>query len=156
MVTRFFFATLTLLLCALLAAPQVAEAGKQVPYKDNIVATFDPTGLGDGILEFEVTGTATHLGRFTGAGFVDLTTGTGQNLLTAANGDQLFIDIVEAVVDESAGTISVRTVFTGGTGRFQNATGGFSGSGTIDFEAGVFRGRGEGTISSPGKAKGPK
>ena len=49
--------------------------------------------------------------------------------------------------------IELETEFTGGTGRFSNVTGGFSGIGELNLNGGYFEGVGEGTISPPGKGK---
>jgi len=76
-------------------------------------------------LTASATGQATHLGRFTRTEtiVVDLLTGTfaGTLKFTAANGDRLCADVAGHFTspDSAVGTY----VFTGGTGRFQNASG---------------------------------
>ena len=85
----------------------------------------DVIGPTEVLLSTEGTGTATHLGRFRRVESLRLNpaTGafTGAITFTAANGDELacvvrgqFISITDAVGDY---------VFTGGTGRFQHASG---------------------------------
>jgi hypothetical protein len=65
-------------------------------------------------------GQATHLGKYQleAHGFVDLEKGeaSGSGFLTAANGDKVFIE------SKLQGDVSIMT-FTGGTGRFEGATG---------------------------------
>ncbi len=79
-------------------------------------------------LFMEYTGTATHLGLFTGEQQLFLNPDgsfTGSIVFTAANGDELWADFsgeyTSPMVDGSL-------TFTGGTGRFEDATG------TVDFE----------------------
>jgi hypothetical protein len=71
------------------------------------------------------TGIATHLGQFTRTEtlVLDLTnfTFTGKVVFTAANGNQLFADFVGGF--STPATAAGVYTFTGGTGRFQNATG---------------------------------
>jgi hypothetical protein len=75
--------------------------------------------LVDGSLHAEASGVATHLGRHTieGSGFMNLQTGEiwDSGVITAANGDQIFYQ-------HGAGTVT----FTGGTGRFEGVSGGFT------------------------------
>jgi hypothetical protein len=70
-------------------------------------------------------GQATHLGRFTRLGMVVVHpdgSAEGTIMFTAANGDQLFGDIVG--LPTTTASISGTYTFTGGTGRFRNASGG--------------------------------
>ena len=84
---------------------------------------------GPGTLSATASGTATHLGRFTlhdtatvigMDGPVLPIAGTGE--LVAANGDRLFTSFTGSV-DLSTGAGTVNFEFTGGDGRFANATG---------------------------------
>jgi hypothetical protein len=72
--------------------------------------------------EAQESGQATHLGRFSGVGSGSCDPGTyvisGDETLTAANGDQLFLHLEGS----GSGTGMVDTI-TGGTGRFEHATG---------------------------------
>jgi hypothetical protein len=77
--------------------------------------------------DVEAIGKATHLGRFTRTETIVVNpadgTFTATLAFTAANGDQLYADaagrFTSATGDRAEGTY----VFTGGTGRFQNASG---------------------------------
>jgi hypothetical protein len=71
------------------------------------------------------TGQATHLGRFTRLGMVVIHADgsvEGTVVFTAANGDQLFMDVIG--LPSTTASISGTYTFTGGTGRFGNASGG--------------------------------
>ena len=77
------------------------------------------------------TGTGTHLGKFTGAGTLffslqedGMILGEGMQTLTAANGDTLDTEF-SGLLDPETGEATVEFVITGGTGRFEDATGGF-------------------------------
>ena len=69
-------------------------------------------------------GEATHVGRFTasGEGTIDLSSGhlEGSGCDTAANGDKVFWDIT------GEGSNPTILIFTGGTGRFEGASGSFT------------------------------
>jgi hypothetical protein len=73
------------------------------------------------------TGQATHLGRFTRTEtvIVDLSTGTFTGTLefVAANGDRLNADLDGHFTSPTGESAEGTYVFTGGTGRFQNASG---------------------------------
>jgi len=103
-------------------------ASDQVPFRGNAEGAIanvspDPDGV---VLTVVAQGNATLLGRFTREEtvlFNPLTgTLTGAIVFTAANGDQLSGTVVGGFISPTAaaGTYT----FTGGTGRFANATGG--------------------------------
>src|SRR5262249_45427349 len=130
-------------------------AGKQVPFRGQLddMAT-GCSSEADGLhCTNAATGNATHLGRFTRIGsFVIHLDGSLEATLiwTAANGDQLISSIENVVL--TATTITGTYVFTGGTGRFENA------SGAADFLGITSDGihyavTFEGTISSAGESK---
>src|SRR5215510_8072025 len=82
------------------------------------------------------SGTATHLGMFTNSGHVDFTPDasnptilhpSGGGVLVAANGDKLNFVIISGPLDLTTGIGTGDFEFTGGTGRFANATGRTSG-----------------------------
>ena len=106
-----------------------ASADPSVPFggQANVVITdVQPVSLGRLRLTASATGQATHLGRFTRTETVvlNLANGTfaGTLVFTAANGDQLYADVAGGFTSP---TTAVGTyTFTGGTGRFQNASGG--------------------------------
>jgi len=154
----------------LLCYSNIVHAGNQVPYKDSVIGEIiseemiSPNTL---CLGFSATGQGTQLGRFTTLGELVVDTNTlsftGTNTITAANGDMIFLDIVDgqltATSDPEVFIIELTTVFTGGTGRFDEVSGGFDGVGTFilsgdnGFVGSSFRGKGLGTISSPGSLK---
>ena len=97
------------------------------------VATFITDEAGN-IIGANVTGTgnATHLGLFTNAGKVffkpnpndpNLLDTSGEAILTAANGDKLGIVVETGKTDVTTGVGTGTFRFTGGTGRFANASG---------------------------------
>jgi hypothetical protein len=99
---------------------------------------FRLRGAGEVLLDetlagpFTASGQATHLGRWTNQGTIQFTpipgtpllTATGEVTFTAANGDTLTADI-EGILDVSAVPFVGNATFywTGGTGRFENASG---------------------------------
>jgi hypothetical protein len=154
------------IMMALLAlTPPTLHAGEQIPFRiawdANLVLTplappfADVAGVG--------VGRATHLGRVAAQSIeevVNLATleGEASYLFTAANGDQLFVKFVFVAIPIAEGVFSIQGKWqtTGGTGRFEGATGAgryvghvsFTGETTADgrFEA-------EGSLSSPGSLK---
>jgi len=98
--------------------------GIAIPILDgngNVVGA-NPTGSGN----------ATHLGMFTNTGHVDFTPDASQpnivhpsggGVFTAANGDKLNFVIINGALDLTTGIGTGDFAFTGGTGRFANATG---------------------------------
>jgi hypothetical protein len=87
-------------------------------------------------VHYNLTGEATHLGRFTGTLQVDIDishaeegteTSSGTIVLTAANGDQVTGSVTgSGTVDGENRHIVETVVVTGGTGRFADATGTFA------------------------------
>lgn len=76
-------------------------------------------------LLIEYTGTATHLGRFTREEQLFLNPDgsfDGTIVFTAANGDELWLDFEGAFTSPT--TAEGTYTFTGGTGRFEGASGG--------------------------------
>ena len=123
---------LTLALASL-AAP---EAQAQVPFKGtlqgqetDLLQGNPPTQI---LVDGDVTGTATQLGRFAMTYNVTVSfpagTGTGSAELTAANGDVIFTTLVGlGVPTDTPGLnhiVEINTI-TGGTGRFAGAQGSF-------------------------------
>ena len=97
-------------------------------------------------------GNATHLGRYT-ATFefqVDLRTSTafGSFVFTAANGDSLFGTFTgHATPAGTVASIVETATITGGTGRFDDATGSFTIERVLDQATGISSGSFDGTIS---------
>ena len=156
-----------LLLAALTLLPFAypAMADDQVPYKGEEVGV-----VSKGAFQFPFAhqstaaeGEATHIGHYTLTGdfAVDVRfgTATGVFTLTAANGDMLFLDMEgHAVPTDLTKTVANFTV-TGGTGRFEGATGSFTGNNQFGFAVNLpvspnwYVAEIEGTISTPGANK---
>jgi hypothetical protein len=112
-----------------LAGRLPAAAGEPVPFRghaDEVVTGAEPIGPGLVLLTVVASGEATHLGRFTGIETVvlDLADGTfaGTRVFVAANGDRLYADVAGGFTSPT--TAEGTFTFTGGTGRFRDATGG--------------------------------
>ena len=147
----------------LLPIAQPAMAKDQVPFKG--VEVGDITGVAFDFpfatLLQTAEGEATHLGHYTLTGdfVVDVRfgTATGVFTLTAANGDKLFLNMEgHAVPTDLTKTVANFTV-TGGTGRFEGATGSYTSHNQLAFSVGTspnpYLGVLEGTISTPGANK---
>lgn len=131
MVRRFAPTALFLALAiALVSSP--ADAGRPRPFKGRVTATWD--NIFNGLLAppaiFQGGGPVTHMGRTVQEGILFLeppdangvAVGFGSVTITAANGDELTLDyegLLFAATGEGIGTFT----FTGGTGRFADATG---------------------------------
>ncbi len=117
---------LALVALAVLGLALPAPADDDLPFRgraDEVVTGVElvPGGLQ---LTADGVGEATHLGRFTrhavGVVHADGTV-TGTVVFTAANGDQLYADLDGAFT--SLTSIEGTYTFTGGTGRFEDASG---------------------------------
>lgn len=162
MTYRSFGAGLAVAVLVALGFADPAAAGKQVPFKGTLDGSFvvtvvPPIGTFDG----SGTGRATHLGKFTyefphQVNFGSAPPmGAGTYSFTAANGDTLEADFTGYSTPVEPGVVFVveEAVITGGTGRFANASGGFSVMRLVDQVNGTTTGSFEGTISSPGATK---
>lgn len=124
-----------------------ASATEQRPFRGEFVGVgtlADQRCPGALTIGHEVTGVATHLGRFTGVGTncTEFTLATdavaiwdGQVTIQAADGSTLTLTAVgsqDAPVDGVASYTHTDTV-VGGTGRFADAAGVLTLTGTIDF-----------------------
>src|SRR6185436_4152748 len=126
---KFLVLTITLLVGSLAVTAterpfSLNGTGIAIPILDgngNVVGA-EPTGSGN----------ATHLGMFTNTGKVNFTPDasnpnilhpTGGGVFTAANGDKLNFIIINGDLDLTTGIGTGDFEFTGGTGRFANATG---------------------------------
>lgn len=141
----------------------LVAAGKEVPFKGRLDGEFtfapDPPPSPFASVHFsEVTGNATHLGRFTVTAphRVNLPTSTAAGVFefTAANGDTLTADFTGTATPVTPSVVSIVEFanITGGTGRFAGATGSFIVTRTADLATLLTSGSFEGTISSPGGA----
>jgi hypothetical protein len=109
-----------------------ATAGKSVPFKGRSSGAVTVTDFAYPFVTTSVVGEgeATHLGRFTltAEAVIDVSLpggpAAGSWILTAANGDQLFMTFVAYGIDPTHGHGDFTIV--GGTGRFQGATGSYT------------------------------
>jgi hypothetical protein len=156
---------LVLTALTLLALAYSAMAGDQVPYKGEEAGVVTK-----GAFQFPFShqstaaeGEATHIGHYTLTGdfVVDVRFGiaAGVFTLTAANGDMLFLDMKgHADPTDLTKTVANFTV-TGGTGRFEGATGSITADNQFDFAVNLpishlpYVAEIEGTISTPGANK---
>jgi len=133
-------------------------AGERVPFKGTLAGTVTVTPLNPPIASviIEATGDATHLGHFTlvAPHVVNqaLLVGTGTYVFTAANGDTLTADFTGTATLLAPGVLSTAETgtITGGTGRFEGATGTFTAERIFVRATGVTTGSIDGTVSSPG------
>jgi len=107
---------LVLLVCITQAATV-----KEVPMRGK--GSGQITGQNGAVITAIGQGEATQLGKFTREEVITLNDGTatGTMVFTAADGSQLFCEFVGAFT--SAATVAGEYTFTGGTGRFDGATG---------------------------------
>ena len=105
------------------------------------------------------TGQSTQLGRYTMTFTVAVslltggTIGTGAMEFTAANGDKVFATFTgqgSPTADPAIASVVENATITGGTGRFDGATGSFTLQRLVDQITGLSTGSFNGTISSPG------
>jgi hypothetical protein len=143
---RTFNRLVTALVATLFTLAFAARADAQSrPYHATGVAQFAANQS-----DFTGSGQATHLGHYTEIGQVvfaptstpGILAVTGWTRYTAANGSQLYASI-SGTVDVTTGAIVATATYTGGTGRFSNA----SGSSSL---AGQMLGGGALTISASG------
>jgi len=113
-------------------------AAEEVPLKGKFI------GVGN-----DFSGHMTHLGRFTGV--IDPVAFTA--VWTAANGDTVTNQTTSFVLVEEVKpgvfTYEQTLLITGGTGRFENATGDAFVTGLFNVVTGQYNGRLTGTISQP-------
>jgi hypothetical protein len=146
-----------------LAGPLAADAaaGAGVPFKGSVSGIETNSG-GFPFIDIQGTGTgeATHLGRYTydNPHTVNLLTrhGCGTWTFTAANGDTVTASgCGDATVVSGTPPTAILSIvetgnITGGTGRFDGATGSFTVTRLLDGATGQTTGSFTGTISSPG------
>ena len=122
-------ATIAVVTLSLVGHSLPTSAAQPVPFKGRAALTV--TGavpIGDNLqLSAAATGVATHLGLFTRTEtvlvdpfgvFVD-----GTITFTAANGDELYADVTGGFTAADLSTAAGAYTFTGGTGRFEDASG---------------------------------
>jgi hypothetical protein len=151
--------TLALLSVLTLAGPAAARGQeKQVPFRGVLegTATVAPLAPPFVAVDIEASGHATHLGNFDVSipHVANRSNGTavGTYVFTAANGDTLTADFTSRVTPTDVlGVVSVAVTatITGGTGRFEGATGSFVGDRLVDMAHGTVTESFDGTISTP-------
>ena len=153
--------TLTLLallaLVLTLAAP--VAAADEVTFRGRLAGSVTVTPLDPPFASvlIEATGNATQLGSFSLEipHLVNqaIREGEGSYIFTAANGDTLTADFTGQATIVAPGVISTSetAVITGGTGRFEGATGSFVAERTFFVASGQTIGSFEGSISSAGQ-----
>ena len=158
-------ALLALAVGAFALAPSPVQAGDQVPFRASWDAQIEITPLNPPLVAVSGLGEgrATHLGRMTAqsiAEVVNLATGEGaaSYRFTAANGDEVHVNFVFTAIPISATTFAIQGVWqeTGGTGRFDGASGSGSYEGKVEFTGpvnAVGHFEMQGTISSPGSLR---
>ncbi len=151
--TLLYLQMTAMLVTSAFAGPKAEH--KQVPFRGSIqgveIATVEFPLL---FVDATGSGNASHLGRFTMTYEleVDLLTRPfhtfGSAVFTAANGDRLFTDIVGLGTPDGDFDSVVEThTITGGTGRFEGASGSFIRIYLLNLVTGVTSGSFEGTIS---------
>lgn len=143
-----------LVLC--LAGP--VSAGDQVPFRGSMSGTASITPISPPIVSvlLETSGSASQLGRFTleAPHIVNQATLTaeGTYVFTAADGSTLTATLAGSAELVAPGVLSIseEATITGGTGRFEGATGSFSTERTFFPATGQTHGTFEGWISTPG------
>jgi hypothetical protein len=131
---------LVVVLLGAVAAPSALakQPGKEVPLKGDFAGVAT-----------QFSGNFSHLGAFTGIVDLDMSDGTDDTVWTAANGDTV-TNQTTSFVPGPDGSYVQTIVITGGTGRFRDATGSATITGTFDFTTFVYDGRLVGSISQPG------
>lgn len=111
----------------------VTERAPSTPFKASYKTNPQVVGVANGILTLAITGEgkATHLGKSTwyADSWVDTNQfpflQTGDMEFTAANGDQLFGTFSGTAIPDASGKVNFEGTYeiTGGSGRFEGATG---------------------------------
>jgi hypothetical protein len=116
-----------------------AAHANSVPFGMSYRGTFTSVAVAPPVflVTDTLTGAGTHLGQFTGTYphlvNLDALTFGGEATFTSANGDKLIIQLGGTASPTSPTTFSLtlQGTISGGTGRFQGATGSVSGTGTV-------------------------
>ncbi len=148
-------ASLALAVVVILGLTGPLPADEQVPFKGSLEGLDTAVGANPPFVYVEVTATgyATHLGMFTYVAqqTVDTRTriATGTFLFTAANGDTVFGTVSGKATLTAPGILTIveQAIITGGTGRFEDATGNFSLTRLKNTATGATAGTFTGTIS---------
>ena len=141
-----------------LGTSAASAAGNQVPFKASFSGSAAITS--QTTTSFAGTGIASHMGRIVSEGHADITGSDGScpggvanvnaETLVAANGDTLTITSQDVACPTGPGRYhgTGRWTVTGGTGRFDSASGQGTYGGNADFTAGTFTITLTGTLSA--------
>ena len=136
-----------------------SQSSQSVPFKGSFEGsqTLTPGTPPFGTVNGSAAGTGTHLGEFTVAfphtvNFATRT-GVGTYTFTAANGDTLTASFTGAATGSPLVSIVEHATVTGGTGRFEGASGTFTVQRQFNQLTGVTQGSFEGEISSVGSGQ---
>jgi hypothetical protein len=137
-----------------LASIAVSAVAAETPFKGTANAVETSQGFPIVTVTRNGTGTATYLGKYTSQAILQVNvlatppTATGTATFTAANGDNLTTTVVGRSTLITPGVLSVVEVYTitGGTGRFADATGTFTGEIIVTQATGVSSGTFSGVI----------
>jgi hypothetical protein len=143
-------------LAVAVAAPVAAK--ELVPFRGEMAGTATITPIAPPIVSvvLETSGQASQLGRFTLVAPHTVNqatlTATGNYTFTAADGSTLTATLAGTATLVAPGQLSIAETgtITGGTGRFEGATGSFSTQRTFFPGTGQTHGTFEGWISTPG------
>jgi hypothetical protein len=160
---NFFKSAFLLTALTMLALARPARAGDEVPFKGKETGVITTVSFHFPVDTKAIVaeGEATQLGHYTlvGAFVVDVRFGTviGTYAITTDNGDMLFLTMEGAVVPTDFTKTILNFTVTGGTGRFENATGSYTDHNQLAFRAGTspnpYVGQLEGVLSTPGANK---
>jgi hypothetical protein len=159
---RSFAAGLALAVLGLVSFARPAAAGDQVPFRGQFDGKVTATPVNPPIFAILVEGAghASQLGRFTVSvpHLVDRSTrlASGTYEFTAANGDRLTAEFTgQSFPTDTPGVLYIveHATITGGTGRFDGATGTFTVERLFDPVAGMTTGSFQGTISAVGSSQ---
>jgi hypothetical protein len=136
-----------------LASVAVSAVAAETPFRGTVNAVETGQVVFPSLfLDREGTGTATYLGRYTEHVVMQINVPTlssiGAATFTAANGDTLTASVVGQATRTGPTVLSIVEVYTitGGTGRFADATGGFTLESTLEQATGVSTGTFSGAI----------
>ena len=150
---------MVLTVLSLFAVARPAAAGDQAPFRGRLegVVTITPDVPPFMLVLVEAEGKANHLGRFSltipHRVNRDSRTAEGSYHFVAANGDTLTADFTgQSFLTDTPGVLRIVEIatITGGTGRFEGATGGFVCERLFDTASGETTGSFDGTITPPG------
>ena len=160
---RLFLSTLAMVAAvvatlAVAAAPVLAAS--MTPLGASFTGTAGFTDYNAGKGQYDGSGSSTNLGKAKVHGDIQVTGAPGctggfsanhSDVMTAANGDKIFLTVTEDACPVTPGSLQFHCVGTyaiiGGTGRYATATGNGVFDGDVDFALGQFQATYRGLIS---------